>query len=245
MRWVVVFVLVVAALVMGTRRMNGISRAAAADTLGRRYAWLVHGWPVWRLFLAVAAVGVAVLVATWDGPARHGAAGRAAEPATRAATAPPVPAATRPPVPAADSGGWGLPVWLLLLLLAAVVVVAVCVAVGRSRTSQELAMFLATDGDDEDPPPSGWGPPRRDDGEYVTEDDPQGQAGTWPTERMDPAEDYDHEQAGGSIGSDGGHAGCSREYDQSGSGAVEDLVGGWAGASVHDLARRRRRAHRR
>jgi hypothetical protein len=251
-RWVLVIVLVLAAVLLATRSMNPISRAAAADTLGRRYAWTVAGWPVWRLLLATVVVLVAFGLATSGGrsatPTPQTAAPRAAPAATTPATAGGVPAATlaaTPPPPAvapvaATSGG--IPGWAWLALAAAGILLVVAgLASGRRRGGRGLDRFLA-EGEGEYVGYTGYATrgPRND--EYETTDDPWEQAGTWPHGADGPTEEQhvqapedpvyeDPEPDDDGDGDDGGPP-------EAGGGVVAD-------GTVHRLSDRRRRAPRR
>jgi hypothetical protein len=243
MRWVVVVVLVLLAVVLATRRMNPISRASAADAFGRRFMWLVLGWRVWRLVAAIAVVSVAVLLAT-SGDRSGGRAatsggtpGRAPVPAATVPAAHPAPVSAPPATQPAASGG--LPVWSIAAAIgAAVILVLIGVLARRGRSGRELDALLAEDDE------GAWRP------RYG---DPWEQAGTWPTERADPdtgpagtTEDGEHAQtredrpddldAGPGVDEPGGEG--------SGTLPVEDLAGSRPGASVHDLTRRRRRPDR-
>jgi hypothetical protein len=166
MRWVIVVALVLLALLLATRRVNGITRMAAAGELGRRHPYLVHAWPVLRWLVAAGVVAVAVAVA--------------------ADTGAPPPAATGPVAAPATEQGGGVP-WLAVLAVAGLALVAAAgVAVVRGRRNDQLDAFLFEDDDEPLPPPA----PRRE--EHPTED-LSGQAGTGSTAPIDATEDEDDE----------------------------------------------------
>lgn len=222
MRWLVVIGLAVVAVLVVSRQMNPISRAAAADTFGRRFMWLVHGWRVWRLLIAAALVGVAWVVAT----GRWSPATPAARVAGRPAASPAQPATH----PAATSGG--VPPLAVAAAVVFVAVLALALWIRRRRADHEMQLWLMQY---DDTPPHDAGA-----------QDPWEHPGQWPTGRDDTAEDYGYEQAreGDDVGWDDIGPGEGDGPGAGGPGGDEGPLGTGAGAVVHPFPGRRRRPDR-
>jgi len=128
MEWVLAVLLVAAGLFIATRKMNPGARAAAFDTIGRRHAWKVAGWPVLRLVIAAALVWAAVAVV------RAGGGEQARPPASTSTST-----STTPAV----SAGVPLAAWVGAALIALAIVIGL--AVHKRHADSQLAQLLEED----------------------------------------------------------------------------------------------------